>query len=519
MAKITTRDVIKRIKGVFGDKYTFKKTVYIGAKTKIIVTCKKHGDFSRLVSDFMYGYGCNDCSKEEKLLMIYNNFIAKAKNIHGNTYDYSLVIFINYNTPVIIICKIHGKFEQTPSTHIKCGCPQCGNIRTGLSKRLTQPQVLEKFIEVHGYRYDYSLVVYVLTTKNVIIICRIHGAFNQLPKKHMAGQGCSKCAGNYKMTQHEFIEQLKQIRGEEYDYSKSIFTSLHNFITIICKTHGPFEQLANTHLYKNGQCTYCNNEKLSILKRKDIEQFIIDAKKVHGDRYDYSLVVYIKSNIDVIIICKKHGKFEQQPNNHLQGANCRYCSVEEQHELQKSNKEEFTKKAVIVHGYLYGYNLVEYIDSITKVIIVCKKHGKFEQTPSHHLSGTGCPTCKLSHGERLLSQILNSFNISYIQQKQFDGCKNIRNLKFDFYIPEHNLCIEYDGIQHFEVSNFFGGEEAFKARQYKDSIKNRYCEENKIDLLRIPYNEKKVEKIIYTKLFIRFPEIKTNGKVIQTEFE
>ena len=117
----------------------------------------------------------------------------------------------------------------------------------------------------------------------------------------------------------------------------------------------------------------------------------------------------------------------------------------------------------------------------------------------HISSKSGCPDCNNSIGENEIEKILINNNIKYDKQKMFNDCKYKNLLRFDFYLEDYNICLEYDGIQHFKINEYYGGEKAFKEQKIKDSIKNEYCKNNNIELIRIRYNEKvnkKLEKII-----------------------
>ena len=193
-------------------------------------------------------------------------------------------------------------------------------------------------------------------------------------------------------------------------------------------------------------------------------------------------------NILIVIltlkICKKHGIFNQQPNNHLSGQGCVLC----RNENITLTLEEFIEKSQLVHGDRYDYSSTEYINNITKVKIICKKHGTFNQVPYNHYSNSqGCPKCRLSKGELMIERYLIENNISYESQKRFSGCVNKKTLPFDFYLPDLNMCIEFDGKQHFESVGFWGGDDGLKYRQFNDSIKTGYCDDNDIRLVRISY--------------------------------
>jgi len=216
---------------------------------------------------------------------------------------------------------------------------------------------------------------------------------------------------------------------------------------------------------------------------------------MHGDKYNYSLVKYIKSNIKVKIYCKKCEKyFEQTPLAHMRGHGCVDCVNNE----QRSNKEEFIIKSKQIHGdNLFNYDLVEYKNNKTKVKLKCNKCNIFfEQKPSAHIKlKHGCPHCKSSRSEKRIKIILNNKNVKYIYQKKFDDCKDKLSLPFDFYLPDYNMCIEYDGIHHFYPHKYWGGEEKLKYTINHDIIKTKYCEENNIKLLRIKYDEIIEEKL------------------------
>ena len=115
--------------------------------------------------------------------------------------------------------------------------------------------------------------------------------------------------------------------------------------------------------------------------------------------------------------------------------------------------------------------------------MICKKHGKFQQTPHAHLHGAGCPTCKESFGERKIAQILFKNEIQFEREKTFNDLKDKSNLFYDFYLPEHKTFIEYHGIQHCKPIEFFGGKNGFIEGRKRDLIKLRYVIDNKYLLL------------------------------------
>ena len=283
-----------------------------------------------------------------------------------------------------------------------------------------------------------------------------------------------------------FIEKSKKIHYNKYDYSEINYISAKEKIKIycnICKCF--FYQTPNNHLSGYG-CPFCGKT-----KKRTQENFINLSKKIHKNKYDYSKVDY-KNNLKKIkIICVTHGEFEQIPKNHLKGQGCPKCAKN-----KILTTKEYIEKCKKVHNNFFNYQKVNYINSQTKILIVCPIHGEFKQKAGNHLyKKYGCPICKESKGEKNISTILNNKNIKYIRQYKFYGCKNKLQLPFDFYLPEYNICIEYDGKQHFVPVEIFGGINNFKQTINNDKIKTEYCKENNIQLIRIKYNEKIGEKI------------------------
>ena len=290
---------------------------------------------------------------------------------------------------------------------------------------------------------------------------------------------------NNKKTSEEFIKEANLVHGDKYDYSLVKYETSKNKIKIICPIHGVFEQTPDSHINKKSKCPKCvNNKKLSN------EEFIEKANLVHGNKYDYSLCEYNNDLSKINIICLKHGKFMVKAGNHLRGDNCSMCTNN-----KKLTNEEFIEKANLVHGDKYDYSLVKYNGQKNKIKIICNKHGIFEQNPNNHLNNNGCPICKESKGEKIIRDFLNTKNINYTPQHRFPDCKNILTLPFDFYLPEHNSCIEFNGRQHYEPIKKWGGINNLKEIQKRDKIKMEYCKTNNIPLINIKYNDNVLNKL------------------------
>ncbi|QFQ76874.1 hypothetical protein [Vibrio harveyi] len=304
--------------------------------------------------------------------------------------------FINPSTKVSLLCPNgHKRIIASSKFRAGQGCGICaGNV----------PYTTETFIEqaksVHGERYDYSKTVYPKNNKQqVIITCRKHGDFKQAASDHINQKsGCQKCKAEvtslvHSYTHDEFIEKAKTVHGDTYDYRKTEYIKSDQNVTITCCKHGDFKQRPAVHLRGSG-CYWCATTEVGINQRKGTEQFITEAKEVHGELYDYSEVDYVTAHDHVTIMCSKHGKFKQSPGLHLNGQGCPLCANENRGLAQRLSYEEFIKQAKAIHGDRYDYSLVDYQGNKEKVTIICSKHGEFEQIASTHIyNGSGCMDC------------------------------------------------------------------------------------------------------------------------------
>ena len=169
---------------------------------------------------------------------------------------------------MIIICKQHGIFKQEANGHLRGhGCKTCAIQLIANSQRSNTEEFIKKAKEKHGDKYDYSKVEYTSSKEQVIIICKQHGIFKQNVGEHLSGNGCSKCGNVYKKNTEEFIEKAKQVHGDKYDYSKTIYKTAKDNIIIICKEHGFFKQEAYSHSIGVG-CSRCVNKTEGILYKK-----------------------------------------------------------------------------------------------------------------------------------------------------------------------------------------------------------------------------------------------------------
>jgi len=288
------------------------------------------------------------------------------------------------------------------------------------------------------------------------------------------------------INEDDFIKLSNEKHNYQFTYNKVKYVNKETKVIITCKEHGDFEQSPKKHLLGQ-KCARCRG-----VKKYNNEEFIITA---NNNKYNYEKVVYNGTKTKITITCPIHGDFKQIPGGHLLGYGCIKCGGKEK--LTKSN---FIERSNIIHNYKYDYKLTEYKNSHTLLSIICDKHGVFLQSAASHLSGCGCPTCNESKGEREISIILDKLCIKYTREYKFKKCKYKKELRFDFYLPDINYCIEFNGRQHYEEVPNFGGRDEFEEIKKRDNIKIDFCKINNINLLIIKYNDiDDIDKIIKSK--------------------
>jgi len=282
-----------------------------------------------------------------------------------------------------------------------------------------------------------------------------------------------------KSNKEDFIKKAKSIHGERYDYSLVNYINNNTKVIIVCLIHGEFEQIPRSHI-SGHSCRQCKFDSYKIIEK----DFIVDCTRIHNGKYNYSKVKYSGAHKKVTIICPKHGDFKQVASKHKEGYGCHKCSNE-----TKLTTEDVIIQFKSIHNELYDYSMVNYVGDNVKVKIICKKHGEFESAPHNHKRGKGCPICNFSKGELKINSFLSDNKINFKLQHKFDDCRDKNPLPFDFYLPDHNICIEFNGRQHYEIVDYFGGINGLISTQKRDNIKIEYCKNNNIELIIIKHDE------------------------------
>ncbi len=512
--KYNKEEIINKLKSIHGDKYEYPDFDFNTLDDKISLYCKEHGFINKKIHEH-FKYGCKKCyykNISSSLRSSKKDFIKKSNGVHGYLYDYSLVEYKNNRTKIKIICKKHGEFEQTPSNHISGqGCPNCRKSKgeSFIEKFLIKNKInyYTQFIfndcrfinplKFDFYLYDYNICIefdgaqhyaknkkesyfYDKTIKerdnikteyckkNNIKLIRIkyHSIKNidSILSKVLKKENVL----NMSKKKENFIKKSIELWGYKYDYSKVDYIDYKTPVEIGYKGLW-YKQTPNKHL--QGKRIEFQESRMST------DNFIILSKEVWGDdRFDYSECEYLGTNVKVRLFDKLKDRWiKQVPKSHLKGF-----------EVVKLTSVEFLERCNLVHDFKYKYDLNQYNSGLnSKLDILCNEHGFFKLKAATHMYGTGCNKCDDYKFMKSVSHFLDKKDINYNKVYRFNNL----TLPFDFYIPKYRTCIEFDGVQHFQPVDYFGGVEAFERLKTNDKIKEDYCEENYINLIRIRYDQ------------------------------
>lgn len=379
----------------YDNKYSYTRLVTRNNKPHIVGLCSTHGEFVTDASAHLGGKGgckfCNIASRATSATVTFEQFLAKAKKIHGDTYQYLTYTSGKRGAPskFTAICKIHGEFEQYCGHHLKGHkCAKCGFEQTADSHRHVPEQWLEKFKAVHGDNYIYPTELPVGSDSRIDIACPKHGVFNQSLIRHSTGDGCPSCG---------FEKTGEAIR--------------YDFYTAINK-----------------------------------------AQEVHGDKYLYIGVgrMWNDNRTTVKFICPNHGYQEQGLKTHCDGHGCRACGIVSRAEASRYVYDDLIVELTAVHNSLYAYKEIipsnEYTQA--KIVAICPKHGEFTQNITDHAVGSGCPNCgiRISKPNREIAEFLRSTGLKVELEYEIQ-LPNSKKVFADVYIPEANLVIEHLGLR------------------------------------------------------------------------
>lgn len=325
---------------------------------------------------------------------------------------------------------------------------------------------------------------YINANTKIMHHCLVHDVYFEIaPSSVLYGAGCNKChnerkASSQKKTTSKYVFEVAKINPNIVVVGEYIGAKTP--IRHKCKIHNIEWMSRPGNILSGRGCPECANEKRSALQVKTHEQYIDELKEINSN----IIVIgkYVNARTPILHKCIKDGyEWYAAPDRLLRGQGCPKCA----NHVTRTH-EQYVDELSFINPDI---NVIEqYINAITPIIHKCKIDGNtWKARPNDILNGKGCPQCNESHGERQIRIWLDSHEIDYIPQKTFDDCVDDRALPFDFYLPNNNVAIEYQGVQHYRPVEYFGGKSAFEKLKRHDAIKANYCNENKIKLLAIPY--------------------------------
>lgn len=317
----------------------------------------------------------------------------------------------------------------------------------------------------------------------VIVECPYNHTYLQRMDSFKVSKGCKYCN---RQAKYSFEEVKNYVENLGYTLVSKEYKGMNYELDIICENGHLFNPTFHNLFHNNSGCPTC----------KGGVSFNYEYVKKYVESKSCELLseYYINCKEPLKIKCSQGHTYNQSFENFKLSTNCEYCD-------NKTRKFSYN----YVKGYIecYGYFLIseEYINKDALLDIKCDKGHEYKASFHNFKAGCRCPICNESKGEKSVKKILNKYSIEYILQYKFKDCKFKQMLPFDFYLPNYNILIEYDGIQHFEIIEFFGGLDGFIDTKIRDTIKNEYCKKNNIPLIRIPYWEKEnIEQILIDKL-------------------
>lgn len=303
--------------------------------------------------------------------------------------------------------------------------------------------------------------------------CSMGHIYSQRPNDHLKGVGCLICSSKTKKTTEEYIQECED---KGYDLPIEDYINSYTKINHKCSKGHIYPQKPYSHLQGIG-CLICSGK-----KKKTPEGYLQECE---DKGLDLPIEDYIDAKTKINHKCNNGHVYEQRPNIHLQGYGCPTCKNKTPQDYLHECKDK-------------GLDLPieDYKGSNTYINHKCSKGHIYPQTPSNHLQGRGCSTCKESHGEKFIRNYLDSHCIKYISQKTFKDLKDKTYLSYDFYLPEHSILIEYQGIQHFESVSFNGKDYSDLDKQKRhDNLKRAYAKDNGYKLLELHYTLDTQEKV------------------------
>ena len=356
-------------------------------------------------------------------------------------------------------------------------------------RRKTDVEFKQEVYDLVGNEYTFLDSYVTARTKLRVKHNKCGNVYEVQPNAFLHGNRCPYCSAKAKKTNAEFKKEVFDLVGDEYIFLDDYINNSTKLRVKHNKCGGIYEVKPNDFL-NGSRCPYCNGN-----AKKTDAQFKKEVYNLVGDEYTF-LDPYVNNYTKLRVKHNKCGNvYEVQPSNFLRGRRCSYCANQIRYDKLVKTDAQFKQEVRDLVGGEYTF-LDSYVGNRTKLKVKHNKCGNaYEVTPSDFLQGYRCPFCNSPKGETTIAKILDTFNIKYEPQKTFDGLRDIQPLSYDFYIPDQSILIEYQGIQHYQPIDYFGGDNAFKKQQKHDKMKSDYAKKHKYNLIAVPYTYDTFSKI------------------------
>lgn len=353
-----------------------------------------------------------------------------------------------------------------------------------MTRRKTDAEFKQEVFDLVGDEYTFLDTYVNAITKIRVKHNKCGNTYEVKPNQFLRGRRCPYCYGNLKKTDAQFKQEVFNLVGNEYTFLDPYVDS-RTKLNVRHNKCGHTYKVLPSKFFSGRRCSYCFGKR----KKTDTE-FKQEVYDLVGSEYTF-LDSYANNHTKLKV---KHNKcsniYEVKPNDFLTGHRCPYCAG-----YMKKNNIQFKQEVKTLVGSDYVF-LDAYVNNKTKLRVVHNKcNNIYDVTPSDFIQGYRCPYCNSSKGETLITKLLDTFNISYEPQKIFDSLRDAQPLSYDFYIPDQSILIEYQGIQHYQPVDHFGGKSQFKLQQKHDKMKSDYAKDNGYNLITVPYTEDTFSKI------------------------
>lgn len=358
-----------------------------------------------------------------------------------------------------------------------------------MTRKKTDAEFKKEVYDLVGNEYTFLDAYVNANTKVKVRHNKCGNVYDARPSGFLMGHRCPYCAklsrsNKLAKTNDKFKQEIFNLVGDEY-------TLLDSYVNAMTKLRVKHNKCGHTYgvrphdFLKGSRCPYCSGK----MKKTDV-QFKQEIFELTGNEYTF-LDPYVNAHAKIRV---KHNKCDKvyrvEPSSFLQGCRCPYCAG---NILNTDN--QFNQKIKNLVGNEYTF-LDSYVNRFTKIRVKHNQCGNvYMVTPGNFLCGYRCPYCNSPKGEVNISKVLKSLGIKYESQKTFDDLKDKDCLSYDFYIPDQSILIEYQGQQHYEPVDYFGGESQFRIQQKHDRLKSDYAKDHNYKLIAVPYTEDTFSKI------------------------